>query len=168
MEWVRQIGINTSLLIPYSLLLIPFLAAAGDCYTNLAGKVIAATPVKVERNAVWFVREVKSKSEKGKSTEVKIPLDVFPSGEQKRIKAAVGMREMPGELKGLAAEIASQRARYEARAKAGKLSQEKLAENLEMLAGSWRQAVEETNLSQDEKDYWMSEGLVKVKSKSEE
>jgi len=81
-------------------------------------------------------------------------MSIFPSSEQKRIKAAVGVREMPGELKGLAAEITSQRVRYEARAKAGKLSQEKLAENLEMLAGGWRHTVEESELPPEEKSYW--------------
>jgi len=128
------------------LLSVVLSATAGEAYTNLAGKVIAAKPIKVEGQAVTF--------DCGAAGVRALPLRAFPPGEQKRIKAAVGIREMPGELKGLAAEIASQRARYEARAGAGKLSQEKLAENLEMLAGSWRHAVEETNLSAEEKSYW--------------
>jgi len=130
------------------LLSVVLSAAAGDCYTNLAGKVIAATPVKVEGGKVTFSLKPST------SQTLKLPLGVFPSGEQARIKAAAGVREMPGELKGLAAEIESQRARYEARATAGRLSREKLAENLAMLAGSWRHAVEESSLSPEEKAYW--------------
>jgi len=128
--------------------LLPFVlsATAGVSYTNLAGKVIAATPVKVEENRVTFSRKASDKQT--------IPLSVFPPSEQKRIKAAVGVREMPGALVGLAAEIRAQRVRYEARAKAGKLSEERYAENVEMLAGSWRHAVEETDLSTEEKTYW--------------
>jgi len=143
------------------LLSVVLSARAGESYTNLAGKAIAATPVKVEGGKVTFSLEPSnSQTLKPSSPQtLKLPLGIFPSGEQARIKAAVGIREMPGELKGLAAEIASQRARYEARAKAGKLSQEKLAENLEMLAGSWRHAVEETNLSPEDKAYWMNNGI---------
>jgi len=135
-------------LVSFVLCLLSFVlsARAGDAYTNLAGKVISATPVKVEGQAITF--------DCGADGVRALPLGIFPASEQKRIKAAVGLREMPGELKGLAAEIRSQRARYEARAKAGKLSQEKLAENLEMLNGSWAHAVEASELQLEEKSYW--------------
>jgi len=129
-------------------------ARAAEAYTNLAGKVIAATPVEVKGDRVVFEFPGEGRALWRPTRRSALPMSVFPSSEQKRIKAAAGVREMPGELKGLAAEIASQRARYEARARAGKLSQEKLAENLEMLAGGWRHAVGESNLSADEKAYW--------------
>jgi len=134
--------------VSFALCLLSFVLAAraGETYTNLAGKVIAAMPVKVDRQTVTF--------DCGAAGVRALPLRIFPASEQRRIKAAVGVREMPGELKGLAVEIKAQRARYEARAKAGRLSEEKLAENLEMLNGSWRHAVEESNLSAEEKDYW--------------
>jgi len=128
------------------LLSLALSAAAGEAYTNLAGKVIAATPVRVEGQTVAF--------DCGTAGVRSLPLGAFLPSEQKRIKAAVGIREMPGGLKGLAAEIRYQRARYEARAKAGKLTAEKLAENLEMLAGSWRLVVDETDLPPEEKSYW--------------
>jgi len=121
-------------------------AVALAAYTNLAGRVIAATPVKVEREVVTF--------DCGAQGLRQLSLGIFPAAERQRIKAAAGIREVPDGLKGLAAEIASQRARYEARARAGKLSQEKLAENLEMLSGGWVHAVDETNLPADEKAYW--------------
>jgi len=134
-------------------------ATGGEAYTNLAGKVIVAKPVKVEAGQVVFSRRVASDALG--AAEVELPLKAFPPGEQKRIKLAVGIREMPGELKGLADEIEGQRKRYEARAAAGRLSKEKLAENLEMLSGSWRHAVEESKLSDEEKAYWVKGERVK-------
>jgi len=121
-------------------------ALAAEAYTNLAGRVIAATPMKVEGGQVTF--------DCGAAGVRTLPLSVFPENERKRIKAAVGVREMPGALKALALEIAAQRRRAEARAKAGRMTPEKLAAYNGNLSGSWSHAVDGTQLSDEEKSYW--------------
>jgi len=121
-------------------------ATAGEAYTNLAGRAIVATPVKVENGQVTF--------DCGADGVRALPMNVFPLSEQVRIRAAVGQREMPGELRALAAEIASQRKRAEARTKAGRMTPEKLAEYRENLSAGWCHAVDETKLTEEEKSYW--------------
>jgi len=136
-------------------------ATAEEAYTNLAGKVINATPVKVAAGQVTFVRNATT-NQTGRagrqSDQLTLPLRIFPPPEQARIKAAAGLRELPPGLQGLADEIAYQRRRVVARHKAGRMTDAELAEYLENLDGSWRHAVETANLNKDEKNHWLKIG----------
>jgi len=106
------------------------LVASCLAYTNVAGKVIWAEPVKLEGDKVQLVQV-------STTTTNTYNLSLFPQSEQRRIKAALGIYEPPSELKGLWEEISAQRRRAEARAKAGKMTPEELEEYNRNLDAAW-------------------------------
>jgi len=130
------------------------LFAGPAAYTNVAGKVILAEPVKLVGNKVWM--KLGSRNEKlgmkGSSaipnsnfkSPTSYPLALFPPSERLRIKEALGINEPSQELKGLWDEISAQRRRAEARAKAGKMTREELDEYNRNLDAAWNHYKGET------------------------
>lgn len=121
--------------------MIGTLIAACVAYTNVAGKVIMAEPVRLDGDKVQVVVHSRGFRENGAvrstATTNTYSLSLFPPSERKRIKAALGICELPPKLRGLWEEIAAQRRRAEARAKAGKMTSEELAEYNRNLDAAW-------------------------------
>ena len=67
--------------------------AAVACWTNVAGHVLAATPLSVADGKAVF--EVPAAH--GAAATNAYPLSVFPASEQTRIRAALGLQEPPAD-----------------------------------------------------------------------
>ena len=67
--------------------------AAVMCWTNVAGRVLAATPVSLAGGKVAFSMP----SAGGAVATNSYPLSVFPAGEQARIRAALGIARPPAD-----------------------------------------------------------------------
>ena len=79
--------------------------------------------------------------------------------EQKRIRRALGEYELPRKAAEVRTVLAAQLARAEARAKAGRMTPEALAEKRKALAGAWAHELEKHGLNEKEIEYWKNRGM---------
>ena len=82
------------------------------------------------------------------------PLSVFMMSEQKRIRRALGEYELPRKAAEVRMILAADLARAEARAKAGRMTPEALAEKRKVIAGAWAHELEKHGLKEEEIEYW--------------
>ena len=120
---------------------------AALCLTNLAGRAITATPVRLEGAAAVFAHGAVTSS---------VPLAAFPASEQARIRAALGRRILPAGLRELRTIYAADLARAEARRAGGAMSEEAFARKAARIRGAWEHSLGkgEYGLSEGERNYW--------------
>lgn len=82
------------------------------------------------------------------------PLSVFMMSEQKRIRRALGEYELPRKAAEVRMILAADLARAEARAKAGRMTPEALAEKRKVIVGAWAHELEKHGLNEKEREYW--------------
>ena len=121
------------------------IAAVVSAWTNTAGRVITAEPVRIAGDRVEMARGTVTNS---------YPMGVFMAAEQKRIRRALGEYELPRKAAEVRTVLAAQLARAEARAKAGRMTPEALAEKRKALAGAWAHELEKHGLKEEEREYW--------------
>lgn len=121
------------------------LAAIAAAWTNTANRVIVAEPVKLDGASVVM---------RVKGGERKLPLSVFPAGEQQRIKAALEVHELPAELGELRRTFAAELLRAEQRHAGGVLSDEAFADKAGRIHGGWARALDKSALKSEEKEFW--------------
>ena len=74
--------------------------------------------------------------------------------EQKRIRRALGEYELPRKAAEVRTIFAADLARAEARAKAGRMTPEALAEKRKVIVAAWAHELEKHGLKEEEKRYW--------------
>ena len=121
------------------------LALVLSAWTNTAGRVITAEPVRIVGQKVEMVRGTVTNS---------YPMAVFMMSEQKRIRRALGEYELPRKAAEVRMILAADLARAEARAKAGRMTPEALAEKRKVIAGAWAHELEKHGLKEEEIEYW--------------
>ena len=121
------------------------LAIVLSAWTNTAGRVIPAEPVRIVGQNVVMARGSVTNS---------YPMGVFMVSEQKRIRRALGEYELPRKAAEVRTIFAADLARAEARAKAGRMSPEALAEKRKVIAAAWAHELEKHGLKEEEKRYW--------------
>ena len=121
------------------------LALVLSAWTNTAGRVITAEPVRIAGDRVEMARGAVTNS---------YPLSVFMASEQKRIRRALGEYELPRKAAEVRTVLAADLARAEARAKAGRMTPEALAEKRKVVAGAWAHELEKHGLKEKEIEYW--------------
>ena len=121
------------------------LALVLSAWTNTAGRVITAEPVRIVGQNVVMARGTVTNS---------YPMGVFMAAEQKRIRRALGEYELPRKAAEVRTIFAADLARAEARAKAGRMSPEALAEKRKVIAAAWAHELEKHGLKEEEKRYW--------------
>ena len=107
--------------------------------------MITAEPVRIDGQNVVMARGTVTNS---------YPMGVFMAAEQKRIRRALGEYELPRKAAEVRTVLAAQLARAEARAKAGRMTPEALAEKRKALAGAWAHELEKHGLKEEEREYW--------------
>ena len=122
------------------------LLAVLTAWTNTANQVVWATPVELQGAKVVMT------SRGGGEREY--PLSIFPSGEQQRIKAALGVRELPVALAELRMVFAADLKRAEERHDGGAMSDEDFAAKRDKIHAAWQKALGDAKLSPDEIAYW--------------
>lgn len=125
--------------------MIPVLAVLA-AWTNTANQVVLATPVELRGTRV-----VMNCRDGGNRT---FPLTVFLPSEQRRIKAALGVPELPARLVELRTVFAVELKRAEERHAGGAISDEDFAAKCEKLHAAWQKALTEAKLSPAEIAYW--------------
>ena len=156
------------------------IAAVVSAWTNTAGRVITAEPVRIVGQKVVMetvttpvaeaatvrtcqpvsapvaeAATVRDGRTVGASpTEKAYPLSVFMVSEQKRIRRALGEYELPRKAAEVRMILAADLARAEARAKAGRMTPEALAEKRKVIAGAWAHELEKHGLNEKEREYW--------------
>lgn len=124
------------------------LAVVASAWTNVAGNVIFAEPLRIEKNVAVMVT----------SDEVtnRYPLATFPASEQRRMRLATGDYELPRKAADVRAVLADDLARAEARAKAGRMTPEALQAKRARTAAAWAHELEKGShgLTPKEIDYW--------------
>ena len=121
------------------------MAAVVSAWTNTAGRVITAEPVRIVGQKVEMARGTVTNS---------YPMAVFMMSEQKRIRRALGEYELPRKAAEVRMVLAADLARAEARAKAGRMTPEALAEKRKVIAGAWAHELEKHGLKEEEIEYW--------------
>lgn len=121
------------------------LLAIVAAWTNTANRVIVAEPLKLDGAAVVM---------RSAGGERKLPMAVFPTSEQKRIKAALEVYELQPELEELRRTFAAELHRAEQRHAGGVLSDEEFTANSGLIYGGWARALEKSALSPEEKEFW--------------
>ena len=134
------------------------LAIVASAWTNVAGNVISAEPLRIEKNVVVMVTKG---SGEGMRDEVKVttnryPLAAFPASEQRRMRLKTGDYELPRKAADVRAVLADGLARAEARAKAGRMTPEALQAKRARTAAAWAHELEKTShgLTPEEIEYW--------------
>ena len=124
------------------------LAIVVSAWTNVAGNVISAAPLRIEKNVV--VMETKD------AATNRYPLKAFPAGEQRRMRLMTGDYELPRKAADVQAVLAAGLARAEARAKAGRMTPEALQAKRTRTAAAWAHELEkkEHGLTAEEIKYW--------------
>lgn len=121
------------------------LAAIAAAWTNTANRVIVAEPVKLDGASVVM---------RVQGGERKLPLSVFPAGEQQRIKAALDVHELPAGLGELRQTFAAELLRAEQRHAGGILTDEAFADKAGRIHAGWTRALDKSALKGEEKEYW--------------
>ena len=134
------------------------LAIVASAWTNVAGNVIHAAPLRIE--SVDVVMVVRGAGE-GMRDEVKVttnryPLAAFPAAEQRRMRLMTGDYELPRKAADVRAVLADGLARAEVRAKAGRMTPEALQVKRARTAAAWAHELEKTShgLTPEEIEYW--------------
>ena len=134
------------------------LAIIASAWTNVAGNVISAEPLRIEKNVVVMVTKG---SGEGMRDEVKVttnryPLAAFPAAEQRRMRLKTGDYELPRKAADVRAVLADGLARAEARAKAGRMTPEALQAKRARTAAAWAHELEKGahGLTSEEIEYW--------------
>ena len=133
------------------------LALVLSAWTNTAGRVITAEPVRIVGQNVVMERREEGRGKREEGLRVatnSYPLSVFMAAEQKRIRRALGEYELPRKAAEVRTIFAADLARAEARAKAGRMSPEALAEKRKVIAAAWAHELEKHGLKEEEKRYW--------------
>ena len=142
------------------------LAVVASAWTNVAGNVISAEPLRIEKNVAVMVAkgsgEGMSKGsgegtrDEGRVTTNRYPLATFPASEQRRMRLKTGDYELPRKAADVQTVLAEGLARAEARAKAGRMSQEALEAKRTRTAAAWAHELEKTShgLTPEEIEYW--------------
>ena len=137
------------------------IAAVLSAWTNTAGHVVFAAPVRIVGANVEMERreEARGKRDEGRAVTNSYPMAAFMTTEQKRIRRALGEYELPRKAAEVRTVLAAQLARAEARAKAGRMTPEALAEKRRALAGAWAHELEKHGLNEKEIEYWKNRGM---------
>lgn len=135
------------------------LAIVASAWTNLAGNVIHAEPLRVEGADVVMVKGSGEGTRDGVKVAVttnRYPLKAFPAGEQRRMRLETGDYELPRKAADVQAILAAGLARAEARAKAGRMTPEALQAKRARTAAAWAHELEKKDhgLTAEEIKYW--------------
>ena len=122
------------------------LLAVVGVWTNVAGSVITADPVRIERAS-----EVLKNSEERDRT---LPLAVFPSAEQTRLRAALGDYPLSPKLHALRATYASDLARAEQRFAGGVMDEAAFAAKRARVHAAWKSSLVAAKLPLPAIAYW--------------
>lgn len=114
-------------------------------WTNAANRVIVAEPLKLDGAAVVM---------RVKGGERKLPMAVFPESEQKRIKAALGIRELTGCLEEQRRIFSLELLRTEQRHAGGAMTDEEFNDKVNRLFAGWAWTLEKSDLSKEDKEFW--------------
>lgn len=123
------------------------LAIVASAWTNVAGNVISAAPLRIEASDVVMVA--------GGVTN-RYPLKAFPAAEQRRMRLRTGDYELPRKVADVQSILAAGLSRAEARAKAGRMTPEALQAKRTRTAAAWAHELEkkEHGLTAEEIKYW--------------
>lgn len=134
------------------------LAVVASAWTNVAGNVISAEPLRIEKNVAVMVAKGSGEGmrDEGSVTTNRYPLATFPASEQRRMRLKTGDYELPRKAADVQTVLAEGLARAEARAKAGRMSQEALEAKRTRTAAAWAHELEKTShgLTPKEIEYW--------------
>lgn len=142
------------------------LAIIASAWTNVAGNVISAEPLRIEKTVVVMVIEGSGEGmskgsgegmrDEGRVTTNRYPLAAFPAAEQRRMRLVTGDYELPRKAADVRAVLADGLARAEARAKAGRMTPEALQAKRARTAAAWAHELEKTShgLTPEEIEYW--------------
>ncbi|MGN0843961.1 MAG: hypothetical protein ACI4QT_01920 [Kiritimatiellia bacterium] len=125
--------------------MIPVLAVF-VAWTNTANQVVWATPVELRGSRVVMVCR--------DGGEREYPLSIFPPREQRRIKGALGVYELPAALAELRSVFAAELKRAIERHDGGAMSDEDFAAKRDKVHAAWQKALGDAKLSPDEIVYW--------------
>ena len=134
------------------------LAVVASAWTNVAGNVISAEPLRIEKNVAVMVAKGSDEGmrDEGSATTNRYPLATFPASEQRRMRLKTGDYELPRKAADVQTVLAEGLTRAEARAKAGRMSQEALEAKRTRTAAAWAHELEKTShgLTPEEIEYW--------------
>ena len=124
------------------------LAVVAAAWTNVAGNVISAEPLRIEKTVAVMVTRDEATN--------RYPLAAFPAAEQRRMRLMTGDYELPRKAADVRAVLADGLARAEARAKAGRMTPEALQAKRARTAAAWAHELEKTThgLTPEEIEYW--------------
>ena len=124
------------------------LAIVASAWTNVAGNVISAEPLRIEKNVVVMVT--------ADAVTNRYSLAAFPASEQRRMRLKTGDYELPRKAADVRAVLADGLARAEARAKAGRMTPEALQTKRARTAAAWAHELEKAShgLTPEEIEYW--------------
>ena len=124
------------------------LAVVAAAWTNVAGNVISAEPLRIEKTVAVMVTRDEATN--------RYPLAAFPAAEQRRMRLKTGDYELPRKAADVRAVLADGLARAEARAKAGRMTPEALQAKRARTAAAWAHELEKTShgLTPEEIEYW--------------
>lgn len=124
------------------------LAIVASAWTNVAGNVISAEPLRIEKTVAVMVTRDEATN--------RYPLAAFPAAEQRRMRLMTGDYELPRKAADVRAVLADGLARAEARAKAGRMTPEALQAKRARTAAAWAHELEKTShgLTPEEIEYW--------------
>lgn len=127
------------------------IAAVLSAWTNTAGHVVSATPVRIVGADVEMERR-----EEVKVVTNRYPMSAFMASERTRIRRALGEYELPRRAADVRAIFAADIARAEARAKAGRMTAEELERKRKGIAAAWAHELEKSKhgLTKAEIEYW--------------
>ena len=124
------------------------LAIIASAWTNVAGNVISAEPLRIEKNVVVMVT--------ADAVTNRHPLAAFSAAEQRRMRLMTGDYELPRKAADVRAVLADGLARAEARTKAGRMTPEALQTKRARTAAAWAHELEKGahGLTSEEIEYW--------------
>ena len=124
------------------------LAVVAAAWTNVAGNVISAEPLRIEKTVAVMVTRDEATN--------RYPLAAFPAAEQHRMRLMTGDYELPRKAADVRAVLADGLARAEARTKAGRMTPEALQAKRARTAAAWAHELEKTShgLTPEEIEYW--------------
>ena len=124
------------------------LAVVAAAWTNVAGNVISAEPLRIEKNVVVMVT--------ADAVTNRYSLAAFPAAEQRRMRLMTDDYELPRKAADVRAVLADGLARAEVRAKAGRMTPEALQAKRARTAAAWAHELEKGGhgLTSKEVEYW--------------
>ena len=139
------------------------LAVIASVWTNVAGNVISAEPLRIEKTVVVMVIEGSGEGmrDEGRVATNRYPLAAFPAAEQRRMRLMTGDYELPRKAADVRAVLADGLARAEVRAKAGRMTPEALQVKRARTAAAWAHELEkkEHGLTKEEIEQWKEKGM---------